>query len=136
MGLYHWRYLISSSVSTPTPYVLSLSNKIRWYNLSSFPVNWFIILLTSVYLLGVEYVAIVEYAPFQRIPKKKKKKDPKCGTIESDPLYQEFLESLKEQDTESQPKLEFSYPVNDGIHLKLLFFVCIQGKLEFFYSHQ
>ncbi|XP_013194164.1 regulator of nonsense transcripts 3B isoform X2 [Amyelois transitella] len=64
---------------------------------------------------GVEYVGIVEYALFQRIPKKKKKKDPKCGTIESDPIYQEFIESLnKEPETENQPKLEYSYPVNDG----------------------
>ncbi|XP_034838974.1 regulator of nonsense transcripts 3B isoform X1 [Maniola hyperantus] len=63
---------------------------------------------------GVEYVGIVEYAPFQRIPKKKKKKDPKCGTIESDPIYQEFIEYLsKDQETENQPKLEYSYPVND-----------------------
>lgn len=63
---------------------------------------------------GVEYVGIVEYAPFQRIPKKKKKKDPKCGTIESDPIYQEFLENLtKDQEPENQPKLEYSYPVND-----------------------
>ncbi|XP_073958190.1 uncharacterized protein isoform X1 [Choristoneura fumiferana] len=64
---------------------------------------------------GVEYVSIVEYAPFQRIPKKKKKKDPKCGTIESDPVYQEFLENLtKEPEVESQPKLEYSYPISDG----------------------
>ncbi|XP_038208191.1 regulator of nonsense transcripts 3B [Zerene cesonia] len=64
---------------------------------------------------GVEYVGIVEYAPFQRIPKKKKKKDPKCGTLESDPIYQEFLENLtKEQETDNQPKLEYSYPVNDS----------------------
>lgn len=63
----------------------------------------------------MEYVGIVEYAPFQRIPKKKKKKDPKCGTIESDPIYQEFLESLtKDAEVENQPKLEYSYPVNDG----------------------
>ncbi|XP_030032522.1 regulator of nonsense transcripts 3B-like isoform X3 [Manduca sexta] len=64
---------------------------------------------------GVEYVGIVEYAPFQRIPKKKKKKDPKCGTIESDPIYQEFMENLtKEPETENQPKLEYAYPVNDA----------------------
>ncbi|CAH2989309.1 unnamed protein product [Chilo suppressalis] len=64
---------------------------------------------------GVEYVGIVEYAPFQRIPKKKKKKDPKCGTIESDPIYQDFIEHLnKDPETENQPKLEYSYPVNDG----------------------
>ncbi|XP_026739441.1 regulator of nonsense transcripts 3B [Trichoplusia ni] len=64
---------------------------------------------------GVEYVGIVEYAPFQRIPKKKKKKDPKCGTIESDPIYQDFVEGLKKDpETENQPKLEYSYPVNDA----------------------
>ncbi|KAJ0182462.1 hypothetical protein K1T71_001831 [Dendrolimus kikuchii] len=64
---------------------------------------------------GVEYVGIVEYAPFQRIPKRKKKKDPKCGTIESDPVYQEFIESLtKDQETENQHKLEYSYPINDA----------------------
>lgn len=64
---------------------------------------------------GVEYVGIVEYAPFQRIPKKKKKKDPKCGTIESDPIYQDFVESLKKDpEIENQPKLEYSYPVNDS----------------------
>lgn len=60
-------------------------------------------------------MGIVEYAPFQRIPKKKKKKDPKCGTIESDPVYQEFLEKLnKDQEADSQPKLEYSYPINDS----------------------
>ncbi|XP_045495651.1 regulator of nonsense transcripts 3B isoform X2 [Colias croceus] len=69
---------------------------------------------------GVEYVGIVEYAPFQRIPKKKKKKDPKCGTLESDPIYQEFLESLtKDQETDNQPKLEYSYPVNDSNEKKV-----------------
>lgn len=69
---------------------------------------------------GVEYVGIVEYAPFQRIPKKKKKKDPKCGTIESDPVYQEFIENLnKDPETENQPKLEYSYPVNDNNEKKV-----------------
>ncbi|GBP28167.1 Regulator of nonsense transcripts 3A [Eumeta japonica] len=69
---------------------------------------------------GVEYVGIVEYAPFQRIPKKKKKRDPKIGTIESDPIYQEFVESLKEQDNDTQPKLEYSYPVNDANEKKVV----------------
>lgn len=32
--------------------------------------------------LGNEYPAIVEFAPFQKIPKKRsKKRDAKCGTI-------------------------------------------------------
>lgn len=68
----------------------------------------------------MEYVGIVEYAPFQRVPKKKKKKDPKCGTIESDPIYQDFLENLnKDQEVENQPKLEYSYPVGDGELLRV-----------------
>lgn len=61
-------------------------------------------------------MGIVEYAPFQRIPKKKKKKDPKCGTIETDPIYQEFVDNLtKEPETENVPKLEYSYPISDGM---------------------
>lgn len=71
--------------------------------------------LKKILITGGEYVGIVEYAPFQRISKKKKKKDPKCGTLESDPIYQEFIESLnKDPEVESQPKLEYSYPINDG----------------------
>ncbi|XP_077291267.1 UPF3 regulator of nonsense mediated mRNA decay [Arctopsyche grandis] len=59
---------------------------------------------------GNEYPAIVEYAPFQRILKKRRKKDVKCGTIENDPSYMEFLESLKETDSDTrEPKMEYSY---------------------------
>ena len=35
----------------------------------------------TIFSLGVEYPAVVEYAPYQGIPKKKSKKDPKMGTI-------------------------------------------------------
>ncbi|XP_036404428.1 regulator of nonsense transcripts 3B [Megalops cyprinoides] len=42
---------------------------------------------------GQEYPAIVEFAPFQKIAKKRsKKKDAKAGTIEEDPDYKKFLE--------------------------------------------
>ncbi|KAG8176497.1 hypothetical protein JTE90_024925 [Oedothorax gibbosus] len=46
---------------------------------------------------GNEYPALVEFAPFQKIPKKRnpKKRDAKCGTIETDPDYLKFLESLQ-----------------------------------------
>lgn len=37
--------------------------------------------ITESSFLGVEYHAVVEYAPFQGVPKKKSKKDPKNGTI-------------------------------------------------------
>ncbi|XP_017790120.1 PREDICTED: regulator of nonsense transcripts 3B [Habropoda laboriosa] len=68
---------------------------------------------------GIEYPAVVEFAPFQRLPKKRvgKKKDLKCGTIESDPYYISFLESLKNQEAESniaQPKTEYSYQPSDN----------------------
>lgn len=58
---------------------------------------------------GNEYPAVVEFAAFQKIPKKrnKGKPDPKSGTIESDPYYLEFLESLKERPV-SEEKPEFS----------------------------
>ncbi|XP_078268287.1 regulator of nonsense transcripts 3B [Rhinoraja longicauda] len=59
---------------------------------------------------GQEYPAIVEFAPFQKIPKKKsKKKDAKAGTIEEnadsihfsdDPEYKKFLESYNNMDDE------------------------------------
>ncbi|XP_067116427.1 regulator of nonsense transcripts 3A [Osmerus mordax] len=43
---------------------------------------------------GQEYPAVVEFAPFQKISKKKlKKKDAKAGSIEEDPEYRRFLES-------------------------------------------
>ncbi|KAK3912441.1 Regulator of nonsense transcripts 3A [Frankliniella fusca] len=51
---------------------------------------------------GNEYPAIVEYAPFQRIPKQRpsRKKDPRIGTIENDPYYLEFMEALKAEETQ------------------------------------
>ncbi|NXT12976.1 REN3A protein, partial [Prunella fulvescens] len=43
---------------------------------------------------GLEYPAVVEFAPFQKITKKKlKKKDAKAGSIEDDPEYRKFLEN-------------------------------------------
>ncbi|XP_053980893.1 regulator of nonsense transcripts 3A [Hylaeus volcanicus] len=73
---------------------------------------------------GTEYPAVVEFAPFQRLPKKRvgKKKDLKCGTIESDPYYVSFLESLKNQEAESnvaQPKTEYSYQPQDNTPKKV-----------------
>uniref|UniRef100_A0A4W3J741 UPF3A regulator of nonsense mediated mRNA decay n=1 Tax=Callorhinchus milii TaxID=7868 RepID=A0A4W3J741_CALMI len=43
---------------------------------------------------GQEYPAVVEFAPFQKISKRKlKKKDTKTGSIEEDPEYKNFLET-------------------------------------------
>ncbi|XP_039218311.1 regulator of nonsense transcripts 3B isoform X1 [Crotalus tigris] len=48
---------------------------------------------------GLEYPAIVEFAPFQKAAKKKnKKKDAKAGTIDEDPEYKKFLESYSADD--------------------------------------
>ncbi|XP_015918123.1 regulator of nonsense transcripts 3B [Parasteatoda tepidariorum] len=56
---------------------------------------------------GNEYPAIVEFAPFQKIPKKRsKKRDAKCGTIANDPDYLKFLESMKNPDDVSLPSAE------------------------------
>lgn len=59
---------------------------------------------------GHEYPAVVEFASFQKIPKKrnKMKSDPKCGTIEADPVYLDFVESLKQQ-PQQEEKPEYSY---------------------------
>ncbi|XP_073455436.1 regulator of nonsense transcripts 3B isoform X1 [Aquarana catesbeiana] len=56
---------------------------------------------------GQEYTAVVEFAPFQKVAKKKnKKKDSKTGTIEEDPEYKKFLESynLDEEKLTSTPE--------------------------------
>ena len=48
---------------------------------------------------GNEYVALVEFAPNQKInnQKESKKKDPKMNTIEQDPDYIKFLEMLEKK---------------------------------------
>uniref|UniRef100_A0A182NI61 UPF3 domain-containing protein n=1 Tax=Anopheles dirus TaxID=7168 RepID=A0A182NI61_9DIPT len=45
---------------------------------------------------GLEYQAVVEYAPFQKPQKNRsRKKDPKCGTIETDTHFIAFKEALE-----------------------------------------
>ncbi|XP_004631262.1 regulator of nonsense transcripts 3A [Octodon degus] len=56
---------------------------------------------------GLEYPAVVEFAPFQKIVKKKlKKRDTKTGSIEDDPEYKQFLEtySMEEERTSANPE--------------------------------
>ncbi|KAL4663826.1 hypothetical protein H8957_013477, partial [Semnopithecus entellus] len=56
---------------------------------------------------GLEYPAVVEFAPFQKIAKKKlKKKDAKTGSIEDDPEYKKFLETycVEEEKTSANPE--------------------------------
>ncbi|CAK9290534.1 unnamed protein product [Gordionus sp. m RMFG-2023] len=51
---------------------------------------------------GTEYEAIVEYAPFQKIPKLNRRKDTKCGTIEEDDDFKEFLETIEKEKEKSE----------------------------------
>ncbi|XP_049634084.1 regulator of nonsense transcripts 3A isoform X2 [Suncus etruscus] len=56
---------------------------------------------------GLEYPAVVEFAPFQKIVKKKlRKKDAKIGSIDDDPEYKKFLETycIEEEKTSISPE--------------------------------
>ncbi|KAK5607379.1 regulator of nonsense transcription [Crenichthys baileyi] len=56
---------------------------------------------------GQEYPAVVEFAPFQKISKKKlKKKDAKAGSIEEDPEYRRFLENYSCEEEKSMANPE------------------------------
>ncbi|XP_055627976.1 regulator of nonsense transcripts 3A [Toxorhynchites rutilus septentrionalis] len=67
---------------------------------------------------GVEYPAVVEYAPFQELPRNRsRKKDVKCGSIELDTHFIAFKEALEAEEKESagksKSKLEYSYKIKD-----------------------
>lgn len=49
---------------------------------------------------GTEYPAVVEFAPYQRIPLRHEPgaKEDKCNTIDNDPHYLEFLKKLEQPD--------------------------------------
>ncbi|CAG8535466.1 61_t:CDS:2 [Diversispora eburnea] len=51
---------------------------------------------------GVENRAVVEFAIYQKLPKEHKKPDPRQGTIETDPDYIAFVESLKSEEFQLQ----------------------------------
>ncbi|XP_064615124.1 regulator of nonsense transcripts 3B-like isoform X2 [Liolophura sinensis] len=56
---------------------------------------------------GGEYPAVVELAPFQKIPKKKGKKlDPKKGTLEQDADYLAFVEMLQNPESDQSSSLD------------------------------
>ena len=62
---------------------------------------------------GNVYRMIIEFAPFQRCPKKKKKADAKCGTIEDTTEFKEFLVEY-EKEPEMLPALDPTlYAVKD-----------------------
>ncbi|XP_062550818.1 regulator of nonsense transcripts 3B [Armigeres subalbatus] len=67
---------------------------------------------------GVEFPAVVEFAPFQELPRNRsRKKDVKCATIETDTHFIAFKEALEaeEKDTagKSKSKLEYTYKIKD-----------------------
>lgn len=77
---------------------------------------------------GHEYPAVVEFAPFQKIPKKRGKvrMDPKCGTIESDPVFLDFLESLnkpKEQEEKPEYTLQLTSENKNDVTTPLLEYI-------------
>lgn len=77
---------------------------------------------------GYEYPAVVEFAPFQKVPKKrgKSRQDPKCGTIESDPLFQEFVEYLnkpKEQEEKPEYTLQLTSENKNDVTTPLLEYI-------------
>ncbi|XP_050093039.1 regulator of nonsense transcripts 3A [Anopheles aquasalis] len=86
---------------------------------------------------GAEFLALVEYAPFQKLPKNRSrsKADPKCNTIESDPLFIAFKEALEAEEREAQQgrgTQEFSFnlePEEKIVMTPLLEYVA-QRKLE------
>lgn len=56
---------------------------------------------------GLKYHAVVEFAPYQGIPRRvKRRKDPRCGTIEQDSDYCAFLETHSVQ---AEPKASIDY---------------------------
>ncbi|KAF9901220.1 hypothetical protein BX616_002336 [Lobosporangium transversale] len=52
--------------------------------------------------------AFVEFAPFQKVPREPRKVDSKQGTIEQDPDYIAFLESLNAEPTEAEKEMKLS----------------------------
>lgn len=69
---------------------------------------------------GHEYPAIVEFAPFQCLQKvKARKKDVKANSIESEPHYLAFLETLQDDvgDPKGEMKMEYSFQIKDGKNL-------------------
>lgn len=67
---------------------------------------------------GMEYQAVVEYAPFQGpLKARARKKDPKCGTIESDTHFIAFKEALEKEQEEAlhgRGTQEFSFKIEQG----------------------
>lgn len=55
-------------------------------------------------LVGDEFPAIVELAPYQRIPKKKLDKDPNWGKIHENPVFLEFKRKFEQKTIDTNLK--------------------------------
>ncbi|XP_030376986.1 regulator of nonsense transcripts 3B [Scaptodrosophila lebanonensis] len=68
---------------------------------------------------GEEYVAIVEYAPFQRFAKNKAKPDNKVNTIECESHFQEFIQKLTEERDEAsrlgEVPIDFNFKTEETV---------------------
>lgn len=50
---------------------------------------------------------MVEYAPFQKIPKvSSNRKDARCGTVDNDPDYLAFLDHLQKLENYTLPQMD------------------------------
>lgn len=63
---------------------------------------------------GESFRAVACFAPYQKVPRLKPQKDPRDGTIEDDPVYKEFVESL------ADTKIQYEAPPNPVTLLKPL----------------
>lgn len=64
------------------------------------------------FYIGNENRAVVEFAPYQRIPREHKTVDVRQGTIDEDQDYLDFLESLK---AEEKSKHDLENETGDGL---------------------
>lgn len=81
-------------------------------------IKWFINTV-----IGDEYPATVELAPYQRIPKKKIDKDPNWGKIHENPVFLEFKRNFEQKtiDTTLKTTQHFFESVEGKSTLKILF---------------
>lgn len=70
--------------------------------------------------LGDEYPAIVELAPYQRIPKKKLDKDPNWGKIHENPVFLEFKRTFEQK------------TIDTTLKTTQHFFESVEGKFVYF----
>lgn len=71
----------------------------------------------SMTFIGDEYPAIVELAPYQRIPKKKLDKDPNWGKIHENPVFLEFKRNFEQK------------TIDTALKTTQHFFESVEGKL-------